>query len=298
MIVERKRPRVSIGVPVRNGERFLAEAVDSLLAQTYTDFELLISDNASTDGTEAICRAYAAKDPRVRYFRSPEDVGLANNYNYLFIRARGEYFKWAAADDVHEPEYLSRCVEVLDHDPSVVLAYGKARFIDASGGSLDTTDPGFDLRSDDVNTRFRYVMYAYHWVNVLFGVIRRDTLARTGLLPAYPGADYALLGELAMMGKMFEVPDPLLLRRLHPAASSQNTGNSGWMVKLWTGSGGTSTPVWSRTRDHFRTIAHSDLSARMKMSLGASLFRTMLWRRRKLAQELRAAALRRLRAKA
>ena len=101
------KPRVSIGLPVRNGARYLGEAVDSLLRQTYTDFELIISDNASTDQTEAICRAYVARDPRVRYYRSSQDVGLANNYNYLFIRARGEYFKWAAADDVHEPDYLA-----------------------------------------------------------------------------------------------------------------------------------------------------------------------------------------------
>ncbi|MGH9537954.1 MAG: glycosyltransferase family 2 protein, partial [Terriglobales bacterium] len=92
MSVKSGKPRVSVGVPVRNGERFLVETLDSLLGQTYTGFELIISDNASTDNTEAICREYAARDPRVRYYRSPQDVGLANNYNSLFARAEGDYF--------------------------------------------------------------------------------------------------------------------------------------------------------------------------------------------------------------
>lgn len=106
-------PLVSIGVPVRNGARFLEQALDSLLAQSYQEFELIISDNASTDQTEAICRAYAARDGRIRYYRSSKDLGLAHNYNYLFQLARGEYFKWAAADDLHEPDYVLRCLDVL-----------------------------------------------------------------------------------------------------------------------------------------------------------------------------------------
>ena len=260
-VIEQKKPRVSIGVPVRNGERYLAEALDSLLGQTYKDFELLISDNASTDQTESICREYAEKDGRVRYYRSRYDVGLANNYNFLFLRARGEYFKWAAADDVHEPDYVARCLEVLDSDPTTVLAYGKARFIDQNGESLDDIDPGYDLRSDDADERLRYVISSSHWVNAIFGLIRPDALARTQLMPSYAGADYTLLGELALAGKFVEVGDPLLRRRLHPGASSQNT-DANWMSQFWTGGGGISLPVWSRTRDHFATILRSNLGTK------------------------------------
>ena len=112
---------------------------------------------------------------------------------------------------------------------------------------LPGTDPGFDLRSDVVEERFRYVLYASHWVNVLFGLMRREALAQTGLMSRYPGADYALLGELALIGKFAEVREPLLRRRLHSSASSQNTGNTNWMLKLWTGSGGVATTT-SRSR--------------------------------------------------
>jgi len=286
--MDRSKPRVSIGLPVRNGARYLGEALDSLLRQSYTDFELIISDNASTDQTEAICRDYVVKDPRVRYYRSSRDLGLANNYNCLFMRARGEYFKWAAADDVHEPDYLARCLDVLEHDPAVVLAYAKARFIDENGGPLDKTDPGFDLRSDIAPERFRYVIYATSWVNAIFGLIRTKALANTRLLPNYPGGDYALLGELAIAGKFVEVPDTLFLRRLHPEASSQNTHDVAYMVRLWTAGGQKCLPFWSRSRDQFSTIMRSDLRAREKLSLVSSLLRAMITAREHFFTELKA----------
>lgn len=280
------RPRVSVGVPVRNGERFLPEALDSLLAQSYKNFELIISDNASSDRTQSICREYAARDHRIRYYRSEQDVGLANNFNYLFIRARGEYFKWAAADDVHEPDWISNCLTVLEQDPSVVLVYGKTRFIDENGALVNETDPGFDLRFDAAIDRLRYVISATSWVNAIFGLIRSYELAKTRLLPSYPGGDYPLLAQLAVLGKFVEVPDLLFRRRLHPGASSQNTGNSGFMVRLWTAGGRKSLPAWSRSKDDFKTIVNSGLSAGEKLSLEMSLLRAMIRARRRLWAEL------------
>ena len=114
------RPKVGVGMPVYNGERYLEEALDSILAQSFDDFELVISDNASTDRTEEICRAYAHKDERIRYFRMRENYGVIDNFNNAFRLSAGEYFKWAASDDVCEHDYLRKAVEVLDRDPSVV----------------------------------------------------------------------------------------------------------------------------------------------------------------------------------
>jgi hypothetical protein len=204
------------------------------------------------------------------------------------MRARGEYFKWAAADDVHEPDYVARCLDVLEHDPAVVLAYAKARFIDENGGPIDKTDPGFDLRSDIALERFRYVIYATSWVNAIFGLIRTKSLANTRLLPSYPGGDYPLLGELAMAGKFVEVPELLFLRRLHPEASSQMTHDVAYLVHLWTANGQKCFPVWSRSRDEFSTIMGSDLSAREKLSLVSSLLRAMITARWRLFTELKA----------
>jgi len=129
-------PRMSIGLPVFNGGRFLKDTVDSVLAQTFDDFELIISDNASTDDTEEIARAYAARDQRVRYFRNEANLGAAKNFNRVFELARGEYFKWTAHDDICAPSFLLRCIEVLDRDPSVTLCYTRQIDIDEQGQIL------------------------------------------------------------------------------------------------------------------------------------------------------------------
>src|SRR5215813_13707549 len=140
------KPRVTIGLPVYNGERFLEQTLDSLLVQSYADFELIISDNASTDRTEEICRVYALKERRIRYSRNEANRGYAWNYNHLFALSTGEYFKWATADDVCQPNYLARCVDVLDSDPSIVLAFPKTRFIDETGELLETTDSDWNIQ--------------------------------------------------------------------------------------------------------------------------------------------------------
>ena len=107
---------VSVGLPVYNGARYLPAAIDSLLSQTFEDFELIISDNGSTDETERICRGYAARDPRVRYVRSDVNRGLLWNFRNVLELARAPRFKWMAHDDICAPEFLRRCMEELDAD--------------------------------------------------------------------------------------------------------------------------------------------------------------------------------------
>ena len=116
-------PRLSIGLPVYNGENFLAESLEALLGQSFEDFELIISDNASTDETAAICRRYGQQDSRIRYVRQPRNVGCASNHNFLVGQARGELFKWASHDDLYARDLLERCVDALDEYPYVVLAH-------------------------------------------------------------------------------------------------------------------------------------------------------------------------------
>ena len=124
------RPTVSFGVPVYNGEAGIDAALESLRAQTFDDLEIIVSDNASTDGTEEICRSHARLDPRVRYVRNERNVGVARNFNGLFRLASGRYFKWAPHDDVVAPEFLARCVEALEADPAVAIAVPTPRLID------------------------------------------------------------------------------------------------------------------------------------------------------------------------
>ena len=284
-------PRVSIGLPVFNGQRFLNEALDSLLTQTFQDFELVISDNASTDGTEEMCHAYASKDSRIRYYRNTSNVGAARNFNRVFQLSTAKYFKWANADDVCEPEHLARCAAILDRDPSVVLAYPKARFIDEDGRVLDVHDSGWNLQSDSAHERLRYALLARGWVNAIYGLMRAAALSRTRLIASYPGGDYRVLNELALLGKIVELPDYFFLRRLHPGASSQNTMDLAWQVAHYTGSSAhLAMPTWQQALDDFTTIIRSHLPTHAKLSVLGSLLKRMRWSRGHLCAELTSAS--------
>lgn len=285
-------PYVSIGLPVFNGEAFLAEALDSFLAQTFTDFEVIISDNASTDRTADIAQAYVRADRRIRYHRNDHNIGLGRNHNRVFHLARGRYFKWAAADDVCRPDYLRRCVEVLDRDPSIVLTYPAAQFVNAAGKPLDIHDPGWDLQSEAAEERLRYVLFSAHWVNSIIGLIRANALARTRLMPTYPSGDYRVLGELSLLGKFYEIPEKLFVRRLHKDASSQHgadgtTPDNQWLVRYWKGSSkALALPMLSLKIDHFRTVVGSGLPVRKKFSLLGAWLRTVIGGRKMLMDEV------------
>jgi len=132
-------PLVSVGLYVYNGERFLEEALDSILNQTFTDFELIISDNASTDRTGEIAEGYAKRDDRIRYYRSEKNMGGGWNMRRVYELATGKYFKWAAADDLLEPDFLRRCVEILESDPGCVVAQASTKQVDENETSSRTT---------------------------------------------------------------------------------------------------------------------------------------------------------------
>jgi glycosyltransferase involved in cell wall biosynthesis len=126
-------PLVSIGLPVYNGAKYLKLALDSLLAQSYTNFEVIISDNASTDGTQQICKEYAAKDNRIHYYRNEKNTEAPVNFNRVFNLSSGKYFKWAADDDTQAPDYLRKCVQTLEGDDSVALCHSKTIRIKENG---------------------------------------------------------------------------------------------------------------------------------------------------------------------
>jgi glycosyltransferase involved in cell wall biosynthesis len=214
-----ERPRVSIAVPVYNGQAYLRQALDSLLAQTYTDYEIIISDNASADATEAICREYVARDPRVRYVRQEQNRGAAWNFNYAFGLARGAYFRWHAHDDMVEPTYLAQCVAALDRDQRVVVAYPRTRVVDPAGSTLYTYDT--PLRSDapQPSVRFHDLICISHPCFQVFGLVRADVLRQTPLIGNYVPSDRILLARLGLLGTFYEVPEHLFISRRHPTQS-------------------------------------------------------------------------------
>lgn len=214
------RPTVSIGLPVFNGKNYLREAIDSILSQTFTDFELIICDNASTDSTEEICRACAAKDSRVRYHRQPRNMGAAVNYDTAFHLSRGRYYKWAAHDDVLAPTFLERCVEVLDSDPGCVLVYPGTVLIDESGAQTSCYRDLLAFDSEDPVARLR------HWIvrsaggcYAFFGLLRPEVVATTGLHGNYPASDLVFLAEMAMRGRCRMIPEGLFYARRHEGNS-------------------------------------------------------------------------------
>jgi len=279
--------RLAIGLPVYNGERFLEEALRSILDQSFGDFELVVSDNASTDRTEAIVREVASRDPRMRYHRNAENIGLTRNFNQVFSMARGELFKWAAGDDALLPGFLERCVRQLDARPDVVLACTRARFLDDEGTAQQIADRGWSLMSPDPRERLRYVIDANHWVNSILGVIRTSALAQTGLLPEYPGGDYRLLAELSLQGKFYEDPEPLYLRRIHPRSSSQLAKDERQLAEYISGQNGSvKLPTWSRTLDNFRVVWRSGLAPGEKIALCGSIAGTMRAQRSRLWREM------------
>jgi glycosyltransferase involved in cell wall biosynthesis len=208
-------PRLSIGLPVYNGENYLAEAIESLLGQTYEDFELIISDNASSDGTEDICRHYEAQDRRIRYIRQPRNIGGAPNHNYLVTQARGELFKWAAHDDLYARDLLQRCVEALDKFPHVILAHSWTATVDGLGDIIAPIRYTLATASPSAPDRFRSMLYDVGGDDD-GGVIRMSVLRRTALLGSYHHSDRTLVAELALHGPFYQVPDWLYFRRDHP----------------------------------------------------------------------------------
>lgn len=212
---------MTIGMPVFDGARYMAETIDTILGQDYADLELVISDNASTDATEEIACDYAARDPRVRYVRNERNLGAARNYNRLVDEARGMFFKWAGYDDLLAPSYVRRCVEVLEAEPAVVIAYPRTSIIDGEGVVEREHDDRLHLPSPDPVVRVRDFARLFTLCNPCFGLIRRDILRRTSLVQPFVSSDVPLLVELALLGQWHEVPERLFRRRIHATSSRQ-----------------------------------------------------------------------------
>lgn len=238
-------PRVSIGIPVYNGANYLPAALDCLLAQTYTDFELVISDNASTDETQAICERYAARDRRIRYHRVEINQGLIWNFNRVVELSRGEYFTWAAHDDLRDSFFLERCVETLDDDPSAVVCHAQTACVDANGEVIPrernptyTGSAGHQmtplenlirttrLLSSKPHRRLEGVLMYTTFCHEIYGLIRKSALDKTPLMRPFFGSDMVLLAELSLLGRIYVFPETLFYSRSHTEQASLVSGET------------------------------------------------------------------------
>ncbi|MFT7473555.1 MAG: glycosyltransferase involved in cell wall biosynthesis [Verrucomicrobiales bacterium] len=234
-------PRLSIGVPVYNGEDYIAEALTSHLEQDFTDFEIVVSDNCSDDATPQIVKEFVEADPRVSYTRNEDNIGGPANFNRLFRLTSGELFRWAAADDRIEPGYLSKVIAMMDDNPEIVIGHADSLLIDPKSEPMLEMDQGFlggdgyleaiKLHPPEGDDRFQSphphkrvdaVINNNHRNFYIFGIMRRATMMQTRLHGAFYGGDRTFLVEMAMRGTLEKIPEALFGSRSHAKNSGRN----------------------------------------------------------------------------
>ena len=212
------KKKVTIGLPVYNGEKFIANTLEALLGQSYGKFELIISDNASTDKTEQICREFASRDSRIRYVRQPKNLGAVPNFNCVFEISDSHYFKWAAADDICDPTYLEKAVLILDTHPEVVWCHSRSSHIDVNGQLLDDLeclDVSYsDREAATASQRFQAVLLGKNGCLDSYGLIRSEDIRKTPLYLPYYGPEKVFIAELALLGSYKEIPETLFFARV------------------------------------------------------------------------------------
>lgn len=233
-----KRPRLSIGLPVYNGEDYLRQSLEAVLGQTYEDFELVISSNASTDATDDICRSYQARDPRIRFFRQQRNIGAARNHDFVFQQSRGELFKWVSADDLYARELVARCVAILDKHPEAVLAHSWTAAVDGEGELFQAMEYPLATDSPDAPERFRSMLFDGDLPGAIcagdfYGVVRSDVLRKVKPHDSFYNADRTYMSELVLHGPFLQVPEWLYFRRHHAGRALQaNPTISAWCSNL------------------------------------------------------------------
>lgn len=278
--------KVAIGLPVYNGEKYIKEALNSILAQTFSDFELVISDNASTDSTGEICMEYASGDNRIRYIRQKENLGAPRNFNRVFQQSRGKYFKWASANDVCEPTLVEKCMAILDDRPDIILCYPKTKLIDKNSQVIREYEDNLNLQNDNAVDRFIRLLINMRLNNAQNGLIRSDILRKTGLEDTYRAADICLMAELSLLGKFYEWPEFLYHRRIDTEASTVGQSDE-YLNKFYNPK--------SKRRGDFKcvrldvglisVVKRSELSFSQKRRLYFVLARRLFWSRREIWAE-------------
>ena len=209
-------PLVSIGMPVYNGARFVRQALDAILAQDFADMEIIISDNASSDESCDICEAYARSDKRIKVYRQAENIGAAKNYNFVFSKATGRYFKWAAHDDLIRKGFIARCIEEFEKaDVAPVIVYPRAEFIDEAGAVIEPCDDRIMSTRGPASARLFHFTQSIVMSTPIGGLMDREIVSKTRLIDSFVGSDYVFLAEAILRGGIIRIDEHLFLRRLH-----------------------------------------------------------------------------------
>ena len=285
-----KMPRVSIAMPAYNCANFIAQSIESLLSQTYGDFEFVISDNASTDDTETVCRHYAKLDSRIRYIRRTENIGGPENFRYVFSLCSGEYHKWSTADDYWHKDFLAKSVAVLDQHPDVVLCYPKTRIINMEGRPISDYEDNLNLDDPSPRRRFCDLLDRIGLCNAHLGLIRREPMARTRLIARHMASDIDFLAELTLYGKFTLLPEILFFRRFHPTSSSWARTNDEHQVQYYDPGRTTNYAMhtWQKYWHLATSVWRAPIGTTDKLTLSVEVARRARYARIALGRELKA----------
>jgi hypothetical protein len=272
------QPLVSVGLPVRNAESTVADVVHSVLGQRYGNLELVISDNASTDETEAVCRDLARSDDRIVYRRHPENVGLLNNFMSTIRAAQGRYFRWISDSDALEPDYVDHCLATFDADRRVVLVTTGMAYRTEDGQTHTEPYTGTGLGSDDPADRvvemLRMLNVSYRQLDPLYAMMRRDRVVdipRRNMLRE----DQIFAVKLALAGPWAHVPEVLAVRTWTTgptSAQARMLGVAAWQSKM---------ANTLQLRELLRVVRDADLTAEQHARARAAVYRMYLGRQRR-----------------
>ncbi|MEV0583067.1 glycosyltransferase [Nonomuraea sp. NPDC050310] len=213
-------PEIGLGLCVYNGEPYLSSSLDSILAQE-GDFELVIADNASTDGTEEICRERARNDPRVRYLRRERNIGVTATHNQIIHETRGEFFAWVTSDDRYRADRLVLLADALRKHPEAAMAFSGAEEVDQDGQTLSIWLNTAPTDDPDPVRRLHAKLSHYDETLHFYGLMRRSVLERALPLAPIVACDRVLIADLALLGPLIAVNEPLLWHRNHPGSVSR-----------------------------------------------------------------------------
>lgn len=290
-------PPITIGLPVYNGENYVGESIRCLRDQTFGDFRLIISDNASTDATEEIARSAARDDERVIYHRQRVNLGGPANYNFTLAQAEGEFFMWHAHDDLRDPRFLELAYAHMVDSRTTSVTFSRSIAIGPDGEHLGPMFRPEGLVHHSAHRRLRAVIGAPRPELALFGLMRRELLEQTGKHGSFKGGDRILVAEMALLGDFHELDDVLFQNRDHPdrytrmsAGPEAEPKRREWWDPTRTADT-ISMPRWRGFREYLGAIRRHPLTTAERIRCSMALFQSLFDNRRYLAKQLAREAL-------
>jgi len=283
-----KTPRITVGLPIYNGQKYLEKSIQSILSQTLKDFELIIIDNNSSDDTDKICREYSKRDARIRYYQNDSNIGASANHNKTLDMARGEYFVWASYDDIRHPDYLMRCSAELDKTNEVSVCHCLTRYIDADGNETSRQETQLELGVQSPSIRFKEMSRMDHKVEMILGLMRTDMMKKTKGLGPFSDSDRVLMAEMALYGPFVVLPEYLFYRREHAENSSKvyksRQSRMAWFdPKL---KGKISFPHFRQFREYMASISRVPLSSEDRIKCNVVMMTWLFHNKDRLQRDL------------